>query len=288
MIEEKKEISNLSNNNSNEIEDNSKASNTNSLSLKNSTNNEPIIQVKNLTVQYDDRVIIDNISFDIMRGEIFMIVGGSGCGKSTVLRQIIGLEIPIEGEILINGEDICKATGKDKVHILNKFGVLFQSSGLFASMTLAENIALKLETSTNLTNSQILELINIKLTSVGLAGYESFLPSEISGGMKKRAALARAMALDPPILCFDEPSSGLDPVTAATMDELIKELNSALGTTMVVVSHDLDGVINTAQRVIMLDKDAKGIIAEGAPKELKEMKENKKVYDFFNRIPTSI
>lgn len=247
-------------------------------------NSEPIIQVKNLTVRYDDRTIVDNISFDIKRGEIFMIVGGSGCGKSTVLRQIIGLEKPAEGDILIDGHSIVNAQGKEKTAILNKFGVLFQSSGLFASMTLAENIALKLETSTDLNTSQILELIEIKLSAVGLGGYQNFLPSEISGGMKKRAALARAMAIDPPILCFDEPSSGLDPVTAASMDSLIMDLNSALGTTMVVVSHDLDGVLNTAHRVIMLDKGAKGIVAEGHPKKLKEMKENPKVYNFFNRI----
>ena len=258
--------------------------NNNNNNNSNNSKDTPIIQVKNLTVQYDDRTIIDDISFDIKRGEIFMIVGGSGCGKSTVLRQIIGLETPVAGQILIDGMDICSALGKEKKKILNKFGVLFQSSGLFASMTLAENIALILETSTDLDSDIIMELVSIKLSAVGLGGYESFLPSEISGGMKKRAALARAMALDPPILCFDEPSSGLDPVTAASMDALITELNSALGTTMVVVSHDLDGVLNTAHRVIMLDKSTKGIVAEGNPQDLKLMKENKNVYNFFNRI----
>lgn len=246
---------------------------------------DAIIQVRNLTVRYDTRTIIDDISFDIKRGEIFMIVGGSGCGKSTVLRQIIGLEKPVAGQILIDGDDIVKAQDKEKIKILNKFGVLFQSSGLFASMTLAENVALKLETSTNLDTKTIMELVSTKLTAVGLGGFEAFLPSEISGGMKKRAALARAMALDPPILCFDEPSSGLDPVTAASMDTLIRELNAALGITMVVVSHDLDGVLTTAHRVIMLDRNAKGIVAEGSPRVLKENKDNKMVYNFFNRIP---
>jgi phospholipid/cholesterol/gamma-HCH transport system ATP-binding protein len=244
----------------------------------------PIIQVKNVTVRYDGRTILENVSFDINRGEIFMIVGGSGCGKSTMLRQIIGLETPAEGEILIDGIDITKATGESKKEVLIKFGVLFQSSGLFASMTLAENIALLLETYTDISKQRMAELIDIKLAAVGLRGFDSFLPSEISGGMKKRAALARAMALDPKILCFDEPSSGLDPVTAASMDALIREINSALGTTMVVVSHDLDGVLTTAQKVIMLDKSVKGIIAQGHPLELKEMKDNPIVYNFFNRI----
>lgn len=243
-----------------------------------------IIQVKNVTVRYDDRTILENVSFDIQRGEIFMIVGGSGCGKSTMLRQIIGLETPAEGEIIIDGMDITKARGNDKKEILKKFGVMFQSGGLFASMTLAENIALVLETYTNISKKRIVELIDIKLAAVGLRGFDSFLPSEISGGMKKRAALARAMALDPKILCYDEPSSGLDPVTAASMDALIREINSSLGTTMVVVSHDLDGVMTTAQKVVMLDKSVKGIIAQGHPSELKAMKDNPIVYNFFNRI----
>ncbi len=245
---------------------------------------ETIIEVKNVTVRYDDRTILENVSFDVKRGEIFMIVGGSGCGKSTMLRQIIGLEVPAEGQIFIDGEDIVSAKAKKKKKILNKFGVLFQSTGLFASMTLAENIALILETYTHISTQRMLEIIEMKLAAVGLKGYEGFLPSEISGGMRKRAALARAMSLDPAILCFDEPSSGLDPVTAASMDSLIREFNSALGTTMLVVSHDLDGVKTTADRVIMLDQSVKGIVAQGTPDELKEMKLIPIVYNFFNRI----
>jgi phospholipid/cholesterol/gamma-HCH transport system ATP-binding protein len=245
---------------------------------------ETIIEVKNITVRYGDITILEDVSFDVKRGEIFMIVGGSGCGKSTMLRQIIGLETPVNGQILIAGEDIVKASGKKKKKILTKFGVLFQSTGLFASMTLAENISLILETYTKISTQRMMEIIEMKLAAVGLKGYEGFLPSEISGGMKKRAALARAMALDPTILCFDEPSSGLDPVTAASMDSLIREINSALGTTMLVVSHDLDGVMTTADRVIMLDKSISGIIAEGSPHELKKMKSEPIVYNFFNRI----
>lgn len=246
--------------------------------------NEPIIKVENVTVRYDGRTILDNVSFDIARGEIFMIVGGSGCGKSTMLRQIIGLEVPAEGNIYIDGENICKASRKEKNNILKKFGVLFQSSGLFASMTLAENIALVLDKYTDMSEECMAEMIDMKLAAVGLRGYESFLPSEISGGMKKRAALARAMALDPKILCFDKPSSGLDPVTSAAMDALIREINSALGTTMVVVSHDLASVLTTANKVIVLDKTAKGIVAMGDPRILKDDKSNTLVYNFFNRI----
>lgn len=244
----------------------------------------PIIKVENVTVQYDGRTILENVSFDIQKGEIFMIVGGSGCGKSTMLRQIIGLEVPTKGNIYIDGENICTATRKEKNNILKKFGVLFQSSGLFASMTLAENIALVLEKYTNMSEECITEMIDMKLAAVGLRGYDAFLPSEISGGMKKRAALARAMALDPKILCFDEPSSGLDPITSASMDALIKEINSALGTTMVVVSHDLASVLTTADKVIVLDSNTKGIIAMGNPNQLKDDKSNMSVYNFFNRI----
>lgn len=249
--------------------------------------NRSIIEVKNVTVQYDDRVIIDNVSCNIKEGEIFAIVGGSGSGKSTLLRQIIGLEVPTKGDVIVDGDVLSSARGEAKRKILRKFGVLFQSSGLFASMTLAENIALPLQTYTDLSIDSINEMIDIKLRSVGLEGYESFLPNEISGGMKKRAGIARAMALDPMILCLDEPSSGLDPVTAVEFDNLVMKMNRTLGITVIVVSHDLASVNLVSDHIIMLDKSKKGILAAGTPEELQGYKENKYVYNFFNRKPRS-
>lgn len=245
---------------------------------------ENAIEVSNLSKAYDGQTIIKDINFSVKRGEIFVVVGGSGSGKSTLLKQMIGLETPTEGEVIIEGENFTVANEKKKRIILRKFGVLFQMSGLFASMTLAENIQLPLKEYTNLSNQRIEEIIELKLDSVGLAGYQNFLPSEISGGMRKRAALARAMALDPDILFFDEPSSGLDPVTSASLDNLIKEINEGIGTTMVIISHDLQSVLSIADNIILLHQSSKSIIAEGSPEELKNMKDNINVYNFFNRI----
>jgi phospholipid/cholesterol/gamma-HCH transport system ATP-binding protein len=246
---------------------------------------QAIIEVNSLSKVYDGRVILENVNFSVKKGEIFVIVGGSGCGKSTLLRQLIGLETPTDGEILVAGNDLVTAKGKVRENILKKYGVLFQFSGLFASMTIEENIALQLETYTDLSKEDIRNLVRMKLAAVGLDGFQGHYPSEISGGMKKRAALARALALDPDILFFDEPSSGLDPVTSASLDKLIKELNSSLGSTMVIVTHDLDSILSISDRIIMLDKSVRGIIAEGTPEELKSRKEMPKVYNFFNRIP---
>ncbi len=242
-----------------------------------------IIEVKDLTVRYGERTILENVNFHINRGEIFVIVGGSGCGKSTLLRQLIGLETPTNGEIYFENVNFTSADKKQKNQILRRFGVLFQSSGLFASMTLAENIALVLEKYTDLPDDKIEKIIEMKLDAVGLNGFQDFLPSEISGGMKKRAAFARSMALDPDVLFFDEPSSGLDPVTSASLDELIVQINRGLGTTMVIVSHDLASILNVAHRIIMLDKSEKGIIATGTPDELRNSPDER-VYNFFNRI----
>ena len=249
----------------------------------NKLNNDKIIKVENLKVQYGPRVILENVNFDIKRGEVFMIVGGSGCGKSTLLRQLIGLESPTKGTIIIEGENLTEANEEKSVMIMRKNGVLFQFNGLFASMTLEENIALILEKYTYLTQKQIKDVVDLKLSLVGLSGFQNYKPAEISGGMKKRAALARAMALDPAILFFDEPSSGLDPLTSASLDNLIKELNSALNTTMVIVTHDLASILSISHRIIMLDSSIKGILATGTPEELRN-NENEIVYRFFNRL----
>ncbi|MFP4527740.1 MAG: ABC transporter ATP-binding protein [Candidatus Kapaibacterium sp.] len=249
-----------------------------------SNKNDIIIEGKNITVSYGGRTIIKDVSFDVRRGEIFTVVGGSGSGKSTLLRQLIGLEYPESGEVYIDGEDFLNASEKERRQILRKFGVLFQLSGLLASMTIAENIALPLQTYTGMSVSRIAEIIKLKLGLVGLDGYQGYMPSELSGGMKKRAALARAMALDPDILFFDEPSSGLDPLTSASLDNLIREVNAGMGTTMFIVTHDLASVLDIGHRVIMLDKSTKGIIAKGDPKELQKDKSNEHVYNFFNRV----
>lgn len=245
---------------------------------------KPIIEVKDLKVSYSERTILENVNFEIYLGEIFVIVGGSGCGKSTLLRQLIGIEQPYSGSIIIDGEDLTRANPKKRTEIMKKYGVLFQSSGLIASMSIAENIALVLESIKDLTDETIYDIIKIKLNSVGLDGFQDFLPAEISGGMKKRAALARAMTLDPKILCFDEPSSGLDPTTAAALDNLIKEINRSFETTMIVVTHDLASILNISDRIIMLDKSIRGIIASGTPDELKNNNSNQIVHNFFNRI----
>jgi phospholipid/cholesterol/gamma-HCH transport system ATP-binding protein len=244
----------------------------------------PIIEARNLTVRFGDRTIFENVSFTVNRGDILVILGGSGCGKSTLLRTLTGLNQPVGGQVLIDGEDFTAATGKERIRLLRKFGILFQSGGLFASMSLAENIALPLQTYTNLTPSEIEMMITLKLGAVGLDGFQEFLPSEISGGMKKRAGLARAMALDPEILFFDEPSAGLDPISSVSLDNLILNLNSALGTTMIVVTHELDSINKIARNALMLDRDAQGIIAMGTLDEVKNNTSNPRISHFFNRI----
>jgi phospholipid/cholesterol/gamma-HCH transport system ATP-binding protein len=229
--------------------------------------------------------ILENVNFDIKQGEIFVIVGGSGCGKSTLLRQLIGLETPNKGSsILVNGVELIGAKKDARRKILQSFGVMFQSGGLFASMTVGENIGLLLESYTKVTKKRIDDFIDLNLSAVGLRGFENFIPSELSGGMKKRAAIARALVMNPDILCFDEPSSGLDPVTAASIDQLIKDINASIKTTMIVVTHDLASILNISDSIIMLDKSKKGIIAKGTPEELKNYKDNEYVYKFFNRI----
>jgi len=240
-----------------------------------------IIQVRDLTVGYGTDIILENISFDVLEGEIFIVLGGSGCGKSTLLKHLIGLIPPLSGQIHIDGEDITNCNETTFKNILRKIGVLYQSTALFGSMTIAENVSLPIKEYTDLPQKSVDTLVKMKLNMVNLKGFENHL--EISGGMRKRAGLARAMALNPKILFFDEPSAGLDPVTSVELDNLIIHLNKSLGTTMVIVTHELQSIFNVAHRVIMLNKQTKGIIAEGNPKHLKDHSENPLVRNFFNR-----
>jgi phospholipid/cholesterol/gamma-HCH transport system ATP-binding protein len=236
------------------------------------------IQVSGLAMGFDGRVLLENIDFQVERGEIFAILGGSGSGKSTLLRHLIGLATPMRGEILVDG-----APPELGSHA-PECGVLFQSGALFGSKTLAENVALPLATWTELTPGEIDAVVRSKLRLVGLGGFEELMPAELSGGMKKRAGIARALALEPALVYLDEPSAGLDPVTSAELDELLRTLNRALGTTLVLVTHELPSIFAIAQRCIMLDRDAKGAIAVGSPRELKESRDPR-VHAFFNREP---
>jgi phospholipid/cholesterol/gamma-HCH transport system ATP-binding protein len=247
------------------------------------THDDLIIQVKNLEARYGDTVILRDVSFEVKRGEIFVILGGSGCGKSTLHKHLIGLYRPYHGSILLEGKDLTVLDDEELAKIRRGFGVLFQSGALLGSMTLAENVALPIYEHTELSPDLVNLLVRVKLNMVNLSGFEDYLPAEISGGMKKRAALARAMALDPTILFFDEPSAGLDPVTSAELDQLIIQFNRSLHTTMVIVTQELTSIFTIAHRVIMLDGKDKTIIAQGNPWELKESSPDPRVRKFFNR-----
>jgi phospholipid/cholesterol/gamma-HCH transport system ATP-binding protein len=244
---------------------------------------EIVVAAKNLSTGYDDFVVHENLNFEVSRGEIFVILGGSGCGKSTLLKHLIGLNPPLAGEILINGRNLGTASQNEKLEIMRSFGVLYQSGALFSSMTLEENVALPLTTFTKLSKRVIDTMARVKLSLVDLQGFEEFLPGEISGGMKKRAGLARAMALDPEILFFDEPSAGLDPISSAELDQLILSLRDETGVTMIIVTHELDSIFTIADRVIILDKESGGIIEQGDPRDLRKNSENKWVRRFLNR-----
>ncbi len=244
---------------------------------------DDIIDVRKLTAGYGNHVILRDISFRVRRGEVFMILGGSGSGKSTLLKNMIGLYPALSGEVLIGDENIVGATGAARERILRKFGVMYQGGALFGSMTLAGNVMLPLEEWTRLPREARLLLARLKLQQVGLGEFADYLPSEISGGMQKRAAVARAMALDPGILFLDEPSAGLDPITSAGLDDLIRSLSRNLGITFVIASHELASVYAIGDRAIILDRGS--IVAEGAPEDLRDHPTNDYVRAFFRREP---
>src|SRR5256714_1391078 len=232
---------------------------------------------------YGSLVIQRDLTFRVQRGDIFIIMGGSGCGKSTLLRHLVGLQAPAQGEVLYDGQSLWQVEPDERERIMRRFGVLYQSGALWSSMTLAENTALPLEQYTDLSPSRIGELVSLKLALVGLAGFEGYYPSELSGGMQKRAGLARAMALDPDILFFDEPSAGLDPISSKLLDDLILELRASLGATVVVVTHELASIFAIATNCVFLDAETKTMIATGAPKVLLEQPPDPKVRQFLTR-----
>jgi len=243
----------------------------------------PVIEVQGVTIAYGEHVVQRDLTFDVRRGEVFVILGGSGCGKSSLLKTMIGLYRPAAGRILFEGDDIVTAEGEDRLRLLRKFGVMYQSGALFGSMTVLENVCLPLDEFTDLEAEEKTLVAAAKLNQVGLLPAAGQKPSALSGGMQKRAGIARAMALDPGILFLDEPSAGLDPITSAGLDETIRELSKGLGITFVVVTHELQSIYAIADRCIMLDARTKTVIAEGKPAQLRDHSDNPYVRQFFLR-----
>ena len=243
----------------------------------------PAITVDSLECGYGGKTVLKGISFTIPRGEVFFIIGGSGCGKTTLLRHLVGLNAPTKGTVKFFDQSFTDAGLAERRRLLRTFGMLFQGGALWTSLSLRQNVALPLEEYTSLSRREIDEISTLKLAQVGLRGFEDYYPSEISGGMRKRAGLARALALDPEIVFFDEPSAGLDPVTSRKLDELILQVRDSFGTTIVVVSHELASIFSIADRVIMLDRGQQGIIAEGWPRELAVNSRDPRVSEFLRR-----
>lgn len=241
------------------------------------------IEVRNLTMAYDNIVIQQDLNFTIQREDIFILMGGSGCGKTTLLQHLVGLKSPAAGKVFYGDTSFWEASPKQRDQIMRRTGILYQSGALWSSLTLAENIALPLAEYTDLRPVEIREIASLKLALVGLAGFEEYYPAEISGGMKKRAGLARAIALDPEVLFFDEPSSGLDPVSAKLLDDLILQLRDSLGATLVIVTHELASIFAIGNNSVFLDSESKSIIASGDPKALLKKCDNPKVRSFLNR-----
>jgi phospholipid/cholesterol/gamma-HCH transport system ATP-binding protein len=244
---------------------------------------DPVVEAERIAMAFGSNTLFRDVSFQVERGEVFVVLGGSGCGKSTLLKMLIGLYRPTAGRSRILGQDLHRTGGRERQGLLAKLGVMWQSGALFGSMTLLQNVMLPLEEHTTLPPRAREEVARVKLGLVGLSDAADRLPAEISGGMAKRAGIARAMALDPPVLFLDEPSAGLDPITSAGLDQLIKDLSRDLGTTFVVVTHELQSILAIGDRCIMLDKDAKGMIAEGDPRELRDHATHPTVRAFFRR-----
>jgi phospholipid/cholesterol/gamma-HCH transport system ATP-binding protein len=248
---------------------------------------ETVLSVRNLDLGYGSLTVMRGLNFNVPRGEIFVVMGGSGCGKSTLLKSLIGLNPPQAGEVLYYGKDFWNSSEEEQDKLMRRFGVLYQGGALWSSLTLAENIAFPLELYSVLSKEQIRELVSLKLSLVGLEGYEDFYPAELSGGMRKRAGLARALALDPDIVFFDEPSSGLDPLSAKLLDDLILELRDILGVTAVIVTHELASIFNVGDDAILLDAESKTMIAQGAPKDLLANSKDHRVIQFLTRAEKS-
>jgi phospholipid/cholesterol/gamma-HCH transport system ATP-binding protein len=241
------------------------------------------IHVEQLTMAYGSRVIQKDLTFDIYRGDVFIIMGGSGCGKSTLLKHMIGLFTPAHGDIFYDGASFQQADAEEQFQMRRSWGITYQTGGLFSAMTLGQNVALPLQQYTALSSSEIADIVAYKLALVGLGGYEEYYPSELSGGMQKRAGLARAIALDPEILFFDEPSAGLDPISSQLLDELILEMQESLGATVIIVTHELASIFAIASNSVFLDADTKTMIDCGDPRVLRNSSRHDKVRRFLAR-----